>query len=174
MSRVWFTSDSHLGHNGVIRFRKEFSSDEEHHNTIFDNIATTVGKRDTIFMLGDMTLSKEWLLKIKAIACQRKVLVLGNHDCQKGSDITIHDIVDAYDTVQSLMNYKRCWLSHAPIHPDEIRNRILNIHGHTHYHKIDDPRYYNVCPEHHNWKPVLFTEIKEKTENNIDFGEDHY
>ena len=174
MSRVWFTSDLHLGHNGVHRFRKEFYSDEVHHNVMFDNLATAVGKRDTIFMLGDMAFSKEWLLKIKDIVCQRKILVMGNHDLQKGYDVTIHDIVDTYDVVQSLMNYKRTWLSHAPIHPEEIRNRLLNIHWHCHYYKVDDPRYYNVCPEHHNWKPVLFTEIKEKMENDIDFGEDHY
>ena len=49
------------------------------------------------------------------------------------------------------------------MHPEEIRNRKLNIHGHTHYYKIEQEgdKYYNVCPEHHKWKPVLFSQIKE-------------
>lgn len=164
MSRVWFTSDLHLGHKGVSRFRKEFSSDEEHNEILYDNLATSVGKRDTLFLLGDIAFSREWLYKIDKIACQKKTLVLGNHDMQRGYDVSIYDLIDVYDNIQSLMNYKGCWLSHCPMHPEEIRNRKLNIHGHTHYYNVDygSTRYYNVCPEHHNWKPVLFSQIKEE------------
>lgn len=162
MSRVWFTSDLHLGHKGVCRFREKFNSDEEHHNTLYESLVTSVGKRDILYLLGDIAFSKEWLDKIGEIKCQKKILVMGNHDQQKGYDVTIQDIVNTYDSVLSLVTYKGYWITHCPIHPDEIRNRKGVIAGHTHFYNINDPRYFNVCPENTNWRPILFSEIVER------------
>ena len=53
-------------------------------------------------------------------------------------------------------------MSHCPIHSDEMRNRIGNIHGHTHKYSIDDERYYNVSLDVHNYKFVEFDMILEK------------
>ena len=63
------------------------------------------------------------------------------------------DLIEVFDEVHSLVKYKGTWLSHAPIHQDELRG-CVNIHGHTHYHVIDDERYINVCSEHTNYGPI--------------------
>lgn len=145
-----FTSDLHLGHNSVCRFRSEFSSAEEHHNVLFDNLASAIKKRDVLFLLGDIAFDQYWLDKISCINCFKKVLILGNHDTDH---FHIKQLVDAYDEIYSLTKKAKCWISHAPLHSDELRGKG-NIHGHTHSHNIDNPLYYNVCPENNDNRPV--------------------
>lgn len=41
---------------------------------------------------------------------------------------------------------KKFWLSHCPLHPEELRGR-LNIHGHVHTNSVRDQRYINVSFE---------------------------
>jgi calcineurin-like phosphoesterase family protein len=59
-----------------------------------------------------------------------------------------------------MKSYKSFWLSHCPIHPQELRNRKANIHGHLHGSVLNDPRYFDVCPEKHNYQMVDYEEIK--------------
>lgn len=157
MSRLMIMSDLHLGHSNICKYREGFSSAQEHHETLFENLATNVGKRDTLYLLGDIAFTLEWLERIKTIKARHKLLVVGNHDTERG--ITMRHLVDVYDSVVSLFSKRNYWFSHAPIHSDEIRRRFGNIHGHCHGHKIDDKRYINACVEHTNYKPITFEEL---------------
>lgn len=49
---VYFTSDTHLGHNNILKYRPQFNSIEEHDTAIFDSISKLT-KRDDLFILGD-------------------------------------------------------------------------------------------------------------------------
>ena len=166
MSRLLLTSDLHLGHKNICKYRSMFSSAEEHHNIVFDNLATSIRKRDTLWLLGDIAFTKEWLARMKEIKCIRKVLISGNHDTERG--IHMKDLVDVYDDVFSLVSHRNVWFSHCPIHPQEIRNRKLCIHGHLHDQIVadnlgqQDKRYVNVCVDHTDFKPITFQEIIEK------------
>jgi len=154
MSRLLLVGDLHLGHNNIHRYRTYFKSAEEHHEVLFDNLATMVRKRDTIYFMGDVAFTQEWLDKIKGLRCLHKLLILGNHDTDK--KLQVKDYVPVYDKIVSLMSKRNYWFSHCPIHPDEMRRKIGNIHGHTHDYVVQDPRYINVCPEHTDWKPITF------------------
>lgn len=152
-------SDLHLGHKNICKYREGFQSAEEHHETLFQNLTSNITKRDTIWFLGDVAFTHEWLQRIAGIRCH-KVLIAGNHDLENGIRMT--DLVGVYNDVKSLVSHKGFWFSHCPIHPDEIRKRKANIHGHTHNYVLPDPRYVNVCVEHTNFKPIDFELIKER------------
>lgn len=178
MSRLMITSDLHLGHNNICKYRTEFATAEEHHETLFENLAANVNKRDSLIMLGDMCFSKEWLERIKTIKCAKTTLIVGNHDLEFG--IHMRDLVETYDAIYSLWSKRNFWFSHAPIHPQEMRGKKANIHGHLHGNMVwkrteqtphmneagemvdyldeIDTNYINVCVEHTDWKPVLFQE----------------
>lgn len=175
MSKVYITSDLHLGHKAINKYRPEFSSAEEHHEIIFDNLASTVGKNDTLYLLGDVAFSKEWLTRIANLKVKYKILIAGNHDLERG--IHMRDLVETYDAVYALWSKRNFWLTHAPIHPQEMRSKKANIHGHLHgnmvwadrgtkvlteageqYFSEIDQRYINVSLEHTNWKPLTFAE----------------
>ena len=159
MSRMLIMSDLHLGHRNICKYRPGFASEEEHSEIIFDNLATGLTKRDTIWFLGDVAFTKEWLARIKTLKCQSKKLLVGNHDLERG--ITMADLVDTYDKCYALLKKRNYWFSHCPIHPDEMRGKLGNIHGHLHDKIIDDPMYINVSVEHTNYKPISIETVEE-------------
>ena len=159
MSRLMITSDLHLGHKNVIKWRTQFSSNEEHDEVLFDNLMSSIGKRDSIIFLGDVAMTKPWLARIAAIK-NHTYLICGNHDTERG--ITMRHLVESYDKIYSLYSRRNCWLSHCPIHHESMRGRILNIHGHVHESTINDSSYFNACVENTDYKPISFKEILER------------
>lgn len=154
----YICSDLHLGHHNVHNFRDGFSSAEEHHELVFNNLKEIQGKRTYLILLGDIAFTKDWLNRVGELKFGRTVLILGNHDNEKKKKILIKDIANTYDEVYSLKSYKNCWLTHCPIHPTEIRTKDLVIHGHTHPYLILDRRYRNVCLEYTDYKPIPWEE----------------
>ena len=158
MSSVYFMADAHLDHKNITKFRTCFSDVEEHNSVIKENYHKVVNKRDTVYMLGDMCFSHEALKEIKAWH-GRKILICGNHDLERG--ITMQDLCNAYDAVYSLFKYKSLWLSHCPLHPNELRGK-KNIHGHVHFQSIPDSRYFNASLENINYTPINVEEIRKR------------
>ena len=156
MSNTWFSSDLHLDHKGIIKFR-DFGSVEEHNAIIKDNYHKVVKPRDRVYLTGDVAFSKEALEDLKTWS-GTKILICGNHDLERG--ITMKDLCDVYDEVYAFKRWREFWLSHCPIHPEELRGKY-NLHGHCHSHIIDDPRYLNLCLEHHNYMPIDINFIRD-------------
>ncbi|MCP5004645.1 MAG: hypothetical protein GY941_12015, partial [Planctomycetes bacterium] len=159
---VWFTSDLHLGHRGVLKWsRAEFKEgDIDYHDfTIIENINSWVNKRDKLYILGDLAFSDRALQRARDINCENIELILGNHDTYP-----IHKYMSMGMKLHGFRGYKNFWLSHCPIHPSEMRKKTGNIHGHIHRGGdtavIDDPRYFNVNIELHKYLPVPFDKIK--------------
>jgi calcineurin-like phosphoesterase family protein len=80
--------------------------------------------------------------------------VLGNHDI-----FPISEYQKYFTKIHGLTKYKGFWLSHAPIHSEELRGKI-NIHGHVHNKIIVDPRYRSVCVEALNGKPISLSSLR--------------
>jgi len=158
MSKVYMTSDWHLGHRGISnKFRTQFTSDTHHNETIIANYNSIIKKRDIVFFLGDICFNKASLDLIRALPGHKR-LVLGNHDNQYG-EFRTRELWDVFEKVYGLHQRKHTWLSHAPIHSLELRDKP-NVHGHVHNATLDDWRYANVSLENTNYFPVDFQDIK--------------
>ena len=96
MANVWFTSDLHLGHKNIHKFRTDFESEEHHRAIIKENYHSVVTKRDKVFFLGDLAF-QEALEDVSTWVAERKVLILGNH-CT--NNISMQEIVKHFDEVQ--------------------------------------------------------------------------
>lgn len=179
---VFFSSDFHLGHKNIIKYRPQFSSIEEHDNAIF-NICSKLTKRDDLFVLGDIMFDSEhfdrYLSTLAKMPCKFK-FILGNHCSTK---LYTQTIASNIKILPPLVSYKSFWLSHCPIHPQELRSRILNIHGHLHNHIVEtrvlidspftstpyeelipDTRYFNVNLDNNDFKLVTLEHIKAHAE----------
>lgn len=160
MSNIWFTSDWHIGHKNILKYRPGFQSTDEHDATLIENYQSLISKRDIVYFLGDMVFTLEGLEKLKSLK-GTKILILGNHDYLKASEY-----LTVFDDIVGPIKYKGFWLSHHPIHQQELYNKP-NIHGHTHDQRIllndgsPDNRYFPVCPEHHHYSPVSLESIKD-------------
>ena len=173
---TYVISDLHFGHESIARFRN-LSSMEENEERICDGWNDVVKREtDKVWVLGDAAFSIEGLIKIKNLP-GRKFLCRGNHD---GLPTAMY--VACFEEVYGITKYKKsgyhgAWLSHAPIHPNELRG-CTNIHGHVHFKDIEsdhwapgedsarvrDPRYKNVCPERIGYAPVLLRDLLMKKE----------
>jgi calcineurin-like phosphoesterase family protein len=142
MSEVYFCSDLHFGHKGIDRFRGLSTIQNE--ERISADWRGTVSKKDCVYVLGDAAFTRQGLDSIGKLP-GRKFLVRGNHDT-----LSLAEYSNVFEDVYGCWKYKEFWLSHAPIHPSELRGRV-NLHGHVHHNTIDDSRYFNCCPEN-LWK----------------------
>lgn len=158
MSEVFFISDMHFGHKGIIKFSetkpfRDFATIEEHDAELVKRWNSVISKNDTVYVLGDFCLGKRNL----AIAGElngKKKLVAGNHD--------MHSTVDYlkyFTKVYGACEYKGTILTHIPVHPGQFSRYFMNIHGHLHNRKIDDYRYFNVSCEQVNLTPIPYDEI---------------
>jgi len=165
MSAVWLTSDWHLGHKPMVKWRPGFNNIHEHDWLLLNNCRNMTTSRDIVWFLGDMFCgcNHNTISAFINLPCRKK-LVMGNHDTDHlsaKSDITVRDFCDIFEEVVSIKKYKAAWFTHVPMHPEQLRGRI-NIHGHTHESNINDDRYYNVCPEQTDYKPVKYQDILAK------------
>lgn len=122
---VGFTSDLHLGHKLAAELRG-FASVEEHDASIIETLTAQCGKRTVLWVLGDVGMSLESLDMLASVP-GRKRLVRGNHD---NFQLSVYQ--KYFEDVHGFLRYKEMWLSHCPIHPQEMFRCKLNMHGHIH------------------------------------------
>lgn len=158
---VYFLSDLHLSHKNVIGFRKGFKTTKDHDEYVLNIISRTLTKRDKLYLLGDSCFTKDSfdrLMSVIPTGCI-VVYVAGNHDFErdlKSDYVATHPKIHS---LEALVKYKNFYISHAPLHPLELRGKI-NMHGHTH-DKLMGKGYLNVCVEHCGGKLFIHDKLME-------------
>lgn len=162
--KTWLIADPHFSHQGICNFLREdgtklrpWNNYEDMDKALIENWNNVVDPQDRVYLLGDVCMRRQ-ALPILGELNGRKVLVKGNHDIFKLEEYRKYfDDIRAY-VVQKTQDGRKVILSHIPIHPDSVGRFGINIHGHLHYNKIDDPRYLCVSVEHTNYAPILLQE----------------
>lgn len=163
MAKVFFTSDPHLGHKNLIENVRKMSV-EEHDALIIDNWNKVVTKRDTVYVLGDIVMEKHNILKNYIPKLNGTIVVSPGNHCTKRVCQEYHNLGI---TVVGSLEYKDFILTHIPIHEACLAEYRGNIHGHVHMpgllnnECINNPKYYNVNTELHDYTPVEFNKILE-------------
>lgn len=146
---VYFIGDPHLDHKNIAKFRPWVKSTEENTALFLSEWHRVIRKRDDVYMMGDVAFSQEALDLVGNLP-GRKILIKGNHD----DYVSTSAQAAVFHEIHGMLKYKGMWLTHCPIHPDEMRNRKCNIHGHVHNATVmkgfgpwrkPDPRYINTC-----------------------------
>lgn len=146
-----------MSHRNVIKFHDNYRAKvlnvetiEQHDELICDLWNDTVHKRDLVLVLGDCGHGFDLLKDLPG----RKKVLLGNHDGCHASRY-----LEVFEDIIGPVNYKKFWLSHFPIHVNELYGRKV-IHGHTHSKGVNDSRYINLSVEMTEGKPISFQTIK--------------
>lgn len=172
MSQVRFIADLHLGHENMA-IKRGFKDAEEHDQHIKKCWNSVVHKKDTVYILGDVSMERKDVYPFLNELNGRKIVILGNHDMRNH----IHELLKYVDQVAGMMRYAKkgfpkIWLTHCPVHPMELLHRVrLNIHGHIHElsvlkhpsvaDELDDvdERYICVSCEHVDYTPKTLDQL---------------
>lgn len=161
VSKVWFTSDLHIGHIKVAeeRFPARKLTPEHHEAILADNWDSLISDDDVVWVLGDISCGKtpdqwaalDWVDRRPG----RKRLILGNHDgphpkhrdahkwLRPYSEVFEHVSTSARIRIPRSNGHLTALLSHFPYTGDHsVQDRDtqwrlrdhgeLLIHGHTH------------------------------------------
>lgn len=157
MSTPRFVADLHLGHKNIWKYRPVFTS-TLHNDLYFMNLLRKIAnKRDSLYFVGDIAFDEKYLDFIADLP-GTKILIPGNHCTEY---VHMSKLVEAYDDIHALLKYKEFWISHAPIHADELRGK-KNVHGHVHAASVEDIRYMNVSVDSSfsAFKPRTLEEVR--------------
>lgn len=152
---VLFTSDLHIGHD-LAAEKRGFTSVAEHDDFVISTLKEQCSKNTVLWVLGDVVMRGGEIRRLAEIP-GRKKLVIGNHD-----ELPTLEYLLYFEEIHGITKYKSMWLSHCPIHPQEMYRCKLNVHGHIHKNTssplLPHP-YFNV-----NWdfwgRAVALDEIK--------------
>ena len=173
MPAVFLVSDTHFGHAGVCRFLRDdgtklrpWDNPEEMDEEMVKRWNETVRPNDKVYHLGDVVINRRALKTLHRLNGD-KVLIKGNHDIFRLDEYTEH-----FRDIRSYHVMNGMILSHIPVHEESLYRFGTNIHGHLHSNRVMrtdrfgvttiDPRYYNVCVEQTDFRPILFEDVIER------------
>lgn len=157
---IRFISDPHFYHKSMAR-RRGFSDEHQMNEHIISKWNSVVRKKDTTYILGDITMEKNQYSILDRLNGYKKI-VLGNHDMGNH----VKHILPHVNSVAGMIKFRNrkygnIWLTHCPVYPQELEYRVKwNIHGHIHdSYIIKDKRYINVCMEVQDYIPKTIEQL---------------
>jgi len=130
---IHFTSDLHLGHDNLIEnTRTGFSSTAGHDDALLDALNTQVGRRDTLYILGDFYRRSAASYR-QRIKCKNIFFILGNHDRRP----VIKRVFGVRNTSSQRMvkieKGIRAFCCHYPMaYWDRYHHGVWHLYGHIH------------------------------------------
>lgn len=182
-SKIWFTSDTHFGHENIIRFcNRPFDNIEEMNKTLIQNWNAVVKPDDIVFHLGDFAFggSAIWNTTLDQLNGDI-ILIQGNHDRKNLRQGFVKKFLGVYSQLQILVEGQSIYLNHYPFlcYGGVYRsNPIWQLFGHVHsgpYSTSKDterlinlfPTQYDVGVDNNYYYPASFNEVKDKIERQI-------
>ena len=171
MTKTYFISDTHFGHENVIKFSdRPFENLAEMEKALTENWNSRVTPDDDIYIVGDFAwrATHDHLIKTIRSLNGRKHLIMGNHDFRY---LQFEDFREEFVEIEKSLEIKlegeRIVLCHYPIAEWHQQHRgSWHIHGHLHNRKNDTflflrnkEKALNAGVEINNFMPVTFEEL---------------
>lgn len=165
---VYFTSDLHFGHSGIIEMRnRPFRNINEMNRVLLSNYNAVVQKNDIVYILGDISHhmpideANKMIKKLNG----KKILVKGNHD--KEYDIELFEEICDFKTIS--LNGIYFALMHYPMLSwPKSKGGSIQLHGHIHSdglynleNKEENIARYDVGVDANRYYPVSLKQIIE-------------
>ena len=166
---IWYTADTHFGHENVMRFcDRPFSSVHQMDETLLENMRQVVKPTDQLWILGDFafgTLAKDqvYLQEIfDQLPGADKHLVIGNHDAEPTLKLpwaSVSRFVELCDGPKNQLNT----LCHYPmITWNHARRGALQLFGHVHGNWHGSRNSVNVGVDVWDYMPVNYDDIAQR------------
>ena len=180
--KVYFTSDTHFGHENIIRYcNRPFRNAEEMNAELIRRWRETVPEDGIVFHLGDFAHGNARLWNdILSALTGRKYLILGNHDMKalRQGYMGQFELVTQQMTIR--VGGQAIVLNHNPFlcYGGSYRD-VWQLFGHVHsgpasHTGLDHPRLrmlfplqYDVGVDNNDFCPISFAEVKTQIEAQV-------
>jgi calcineurin-like phosphoesterase family protein len=164
---TYFISDLHFGHHNIIKYcNRPFGSVEDMNKQIVDRWNQKITDDDTVYILGDIALSKDNVDKVKELK-GKKHLIIGNHDYHNLGQIKKSKCFESVSYMKVItLDDKTITLCHFPTY-SFIGDYM--VYGHVHNNENDQswlavrtkPNMLNAGVEINKYVPATFKELQE-------------
>lgn len=175
MSRIFFTSDLHLGHDKPFIYEaRGFENIEEHDIALINNWNKIVSDDDDVFLLGDVVVGSiaTGINHLKMLRGKIHI-VRGNHDTDAkiAKYLECKHVVEVAESIRLKVGHRTLLLTHYPLmiagpETPNMKTATINLYGHTHqtsnFYEINGVPYpfmYHVGMDSHEMKPILLEDI---------------
>lgn len=152
MVDIWLISDTHFGHDNIIRYcGRPFDNAAHMTEAMVERWNAVVRPSHHVYHLGDVAVSQAVLHAVMPRLAGHKRLLLGNHD----NHAPIADYARYFDKITLWRPLDFLILSHVPLPRDNFPGKTrVNVHGHIHEKRSPAGPYLNACVEHTDYAPV--------------------
>jgi len=182
---LFFTSDTHFGHENIIKFcNRPYANANEMNEALINNWNSVVGPDDTIFHLGDFAFGGSYLWNNMLDRLNGHIhLIIGNHDRKnlRQGYVTKFDSVNPQ--LQINIGGRPVYLNHYPFlcyggSYRGDRDAVWQLFGHVHSGPLSSgkdserlkmlfPYQYDVGVDNNNFTPISWYQLKEKIDNQV-------
>ena len=177
---IYFTADTHFGHENVLWMcERPFATIEEMNSALIENWNGRVKGNDTVYIMGDMFFRcaepEPILQRLKG----KKHLIVGNHDGSWMQKVALGDYFESVNTLLETTDGRHgLTLCHYPMLSWKHAQKTYMIHGHIHNDTRADfwpllcarGHVLNAGVDINDFRPVTFDEL---VENNARWKLEH-
>lgn len=178
---IWYTADTHFGHENVIRFcNRPFKTASQMDGIILENMWKVVQPEDDLLIIGDFAFgpkskdSQYVEMIFNQLPGARRHLVIGNHDLGPTLELpwdSISHLAELRDGPQNQLNT----LCHYPmITWNHARRGALQLFGHVHNNWRGSQNAVNVGVDVWSFMPVSYVDVARRAKNlkqNLHWGD---
>ena len=167
---IWFTSDTHFGHNNIIYYDKRpFKTIAEHDRELITRWNSVVSLDDEVYHLGDFCLhrSREIVDSILSQLNGIKMLVKGNHD-SKAVTKSPHWLFVTHYHEMVVDNQHICLQHYRKMKWNKDNEGSWMLHGHSHGASSAAYNILDIGTMLWNYTPISFEMVRSgMKENNL-------
>lgn len=162
---IWFTSDTHFGHQNILKYcKRPFSSIEEMDDIIIENWNKHVNPRDVVWHLGDFAFRNSNNLSFYTRRLNGQInLILGNHDNIKKRDYSNFNAI--FNGLKEIkIKNQKIVLCHYPLLSwNAAFHGRPHLFGHVHSSSIKNfkcqKNSYDVGVDNNSFCPISFDSV---------------
>lgn len=173
-SMVWVWSDTHFGHNNIIKYtapHRPFADKLEMNEAMMSNYRKVVLPHDISIWGGDVAfMSESEMNSVLDTLPGHKIQIVGNHDIHR--DGTLYDLNFDERYLCMVVNIRepdgyeyQLHFTHYPM--DSVPPGCVNVHGHIHQNTAN-PWNINISVEHTGCAPINLLEICERARSYLE------
>ncbi len=184
---IWFTSDTHFGHNNIIKFcKRPWKKAEEMDEALIELWNSVVKHDDIVFHLGDFAFATNGRWKELIDRLNGHIhLILGNHDVVRWPGDKIMELFECVSHQMILkIDGRTVYLNHYPYLCfggtwREPKSAVYQLFGHVHSNPncggMDTDRLVNLFPyqydvgvDNNNYTPISWQQVQEIIQKQVE------